>query len=179
MERLTLWLAAVALKPGPLDKQHCCIYNDTAMAIDDVSQIIANKCIAMRVRLLNRVVTKIYDDCLRSHGLRTAQQNILVAVSLMKLATPSKLEERLSLDKSTVSRNIERMRRRGWIAFVSGKDARSHHLQVTADGMKLLRKTVPAWEKAQKQTVALLGEKGITILFRLEVARDAGRVRGK
>ena len=109
------------------------------MATGGVSQMIARECIAMRVRLLNRVVTKIYDDCLRPYGLRAAQQNILVAVSLMKLATPSKLERRLSLDKSTVSRNVERMRRRGWVEFVSGEDGRSHHLHVTAEGMKLLR----------------------------------------
>ena len=153
-----------------------CIYNCHAMVTADVSEMIASECIAMRVRLLNRVVTKIYDDSLRPHGLRTAQQNILVAVSLMKSATPSELERRLSLDKSTVSRNVERMRRRGWVEFVSGEDGRSHHLHVTAEGRKLLRKTLVAWEQAQKKTVALLGEKGITTLFRLEVARDADRV---
>ena len=129
----------------------------------------------MRVRVLNRVVTKIYDDYLRPHGLRAAQQNILVAVSLMKVATPWELERRLSLDKSTVSRNVERMRCCGWVAFVSGKDGRSHHLQITAKGMKLLRKTLVAWEQAQKKTAALLGEKGIATLFRLEGARGADR----
>jgi len=130
----------------------------------------------MRVRVLNRVVTKIYDDCLRPYGLRAAQQNILVAVSLMKLATPSELERRLSLDKSTVSRNVERMRRRGWIEFVPGKDGRSHQLHVTAKGMKVLQKALVAWEQAQKKTAALLGEKGIATLLRLEVARGADRV---
>ena len=46
----------------------------------------AKECIATRVRLLNRVVTKAYDDCLRPLGLRTAQQTILVAISLMDAA---------------------------------------------------------------------------------------------
>jgi DNA-binding MarR family transcriptional regulator len=129
----------------------------------------------MRVRVLNRVITKIYDDCLRPHGLRAAQQNILIAISLMKLATPSELERRLSLDKSTVSRNVERMRRRGWIELISAEDGRSHHLHVTSEGMKLLRKTLVAWEQAQKKTAALLGKQGITALFRLDAAPDADR----
>jgi DNA-binding MarR family transcriptional regulator len=146
------------------------------MATADISEMIARECIAMRVRLLNRVVTKIYDECLRPHGLRTAQQNILVATSLMKSATPSELERRLNLDKSTVSRNVERMRRRGWVEFVSGEDGRSHHVHVTAEGMKLLRKSLVAWKRAQKKTAAMLGEKGTTTLFRLEAARDANRV---
>ena len=143
------------------------------MATENLSEMIARECVAMRVRLLNRVVTKIYDDCLRPHGLRTAQLNILVAVSLMKSATPSEIERRLSLDKSTVSRNVERMRHRGWVEFVPGEDGRSHHLYVTAQGAKLLSKTTVAWEQAQKKAVSLLGKEGVTALSRLGVTRGA------
>lgn len=143
------------------------------MATENLSEMIARECVAMRVRLLNRVVTKIYDDCLRPHGLRTAQLNILVAVSLMKSATPSEIERRLSLDKSTVSRNVERMRHRGWVELVPGEDGRSHHLHVTAQGAKLLSKTTVAWEQAQKKAVSLLGKEGVTALSRLGVTRGA------
>jgi len=131
------------------------------------SERIARECIAMRVRLLNRVITKIYDDCLRPHGLRTAQQNILVAISLMNSPTPTQIERRLSLDKSTVSRNVERMQRRGWVEFVPGQDGRSHHLKMTAEGAKLLSETTGAWQLAQKKVVSLLGKAGVTALSRM------------
>src|SRR6478736_5956238 len=111
----------------------------------------------MRVRLLNRVVTKAYDDSLRALGLRTAQQTILVAISIMKTPTPTQIERRLSLDKSTVSRNVERMQRRGWVEFVPGEDARSHYLKLTAKGTILLRASAAAWEQAQKKVAVLLG----------------------
>jgi DNA-binding MarR family transcriptional regulator len=137
---------------------------------------VARECIAMRVRLLNRVVTKLYDDCLRPSGLRTAQMNILVAVSLMKSASPSEIEHRLYLDKSTVSRNVGRMRRRGWLEVVPGKDGRSHHLQVTAQGAKLLRKVTGAWQQAQEQAGSLLGKEGIVALSRIETAIGDQRV---
>lgn len=146
------------------------------MSTKDSSEMIARECIAMRVRLLNRIVTKIYDDCLRPHGLRSAQQNILVAISLMKSATPSEIERRLSLDKSTVSRNVERMRRRGWVEVIPGKDGRSHHLQMTTQGAKLLRKTVGVWRHAQKQAISLLGTDGVTVLSRLGTRLDASGV---
>ena len=127
----------------------------------------AKECIAMRVRRLNRVVTKAYDDSLRSLGLRTAQQTILVAISLMKTPTPTQIERRLSLDKSTVSRNVERMQRRGWVEFVPGEDGRSHYLKVTAKGAILLRASAAAWEQAQKKVAVLLGKEGITALSRI------------
>jgi DNA-binding MarR family transcriptional regulator len=150
--------------------------HERVMATEDVNKMMARECIAMRVRLLNRVVTKIYDDCLRPHGLRTAQLNILVAISLMKSATPSEIERRLHLDKSTVSRNVERMRHQGWVEFVPGEDGRSHHLYLTVQGATLLRKTTVAWEQAQKKAVSLLGKEGVTALSRLGVTRGAHAV---
>jgi len=134
------------------------------MSTEVTCRKIARECIAMRVRVLNRVVTKIYDDCLRPYGLRAAQQNILVAVSLMKLATPSELERRLSLDKSTVSRNVERMRARGWLEVVPGADARTQSFRLTAQGRRMLEGAVPAWERAQEQAAALLGADGVALL---------------
>ncbi len=133
----------------------------------------AKECIATRVRLLNRVVTKAYDDCLRPLGLRSAQQTILVAISLMKAPTPTHIERRLSLDKSTVSRNVERMQRRGWVEFVPGEDGRSHHLKLTAKGAQLLRESAAAWQLAQKKVGFLLGKEGVTALSRILSALGA------
>jgi len=124
----------------------------------------------MRVRLLNRVVTKVYDDCLRPHGLRAAQMNILVAVSLMKSASPSEIERRLYLEKSTVSRNVDRMRQRGWLKFAPAKDGRSHQLQLTPRGAKLLSQVITPWKQAQQKAESLLGKDGVTNLSRIEAA---------
>lgn len=143
------------------------------VADEDGCTRMARECIALRVRLLNRVITKIYDDSLRPYGLRTAQLNILVAISLMKSATPSEIEQRLSLEKSTVSRNVERMQDRGWVQFVPTEDGRSHQVHLTAQGARLLRKATAAWEEAQNNAASLLGKDGVTALSRLGVTRKA------
>ena len=77
---------------------------------------------------------------------------ILVAISLMKTPTPTDIERRLSLEKSTVSRNVDRMHRRGWVEFVPGEDGRSHYLKLTAKGAKLLVSRSAPWHMAQKKT---------------------------
>ena len=137
------------------------------MSAGTMCQRMAKECLGTRVRLLNRIVTKAYDDCLRPIGLRTAQQSILVAISLMKTPTPKHIERRLSLDKSTVSRNVERMQRRGWVEFVSAEDGRSHYLKLTPKGQKLLRESAAAWEQAQKKVSVLLGKEGVAALSRI------------
>ena len=146
------------------------------ISTEQACKTFAEECIVMRVRLLNRVVTKIYDDCLRPHGLRAAQMNILVAVSLMRSVSPSVIERGLCLDKSTVSRNVDRMRRRGWLELVPGKDGRSHQLQVTAHGAKLLKKATTVWRQAQKKAVSLLGKDAVAALSRIGAALGVPKV---
>ncbi|MHB8869650.1 MAG: MarR family winged helix-turn-helix transcriptional regulator [Thermoleophilia bacterium] len=119
---------------------------------------IAPHCIAARVRLLNRAVTTIYDTALRPHGLKTSQMNVLVAVGVMDRPEPGEVARLLHIAPSTLSRNAERMRTAGWLEIEAGKDGRSQTLALTPCGTDLLRTASPAWERAQREAEALLGE---------------------
>jgi DNA-binding MarR family transcriptional regulator len=127
---------------------------------------IARTCIAVRLRLLNRVVTNLYDDALRPLGLKVSQLNILIATAKLGLARPAQVCEILQLDVSTLSRNVERMRAHGWLEVVPEEDARTQPFRLTAQGRKLIEKAVPAWEKAQRQAEELLGDAGVALLAR-------------
>src|SRR6516162_3196973 len=48
----------------------------------------AGECIAVRLRLVNRVVTNLYDAALRPLGLKVSQLNILVVTAKLGLAQP-------------------------------------------------------------------------------------------
>jgi hypothetical protein len=50
---------------------------------------------------------------------------------------------------------------------VPGKDERSRPLRVTARGKKMLGDASTAWEKAQEQAVALVGDEGVALLRRM------------
>ena len=118
----------------------------------------AGECIAVRMRMLNRVVTNIYDDALRPLGLKVSQMNILVAAGKMGTARPAEVCERLHLDVSTLSRNVERMKARGWLEVIPDEDGRAQPFRLTSEGATLLQKAAPAWKKAQQQATALLGD---------------------
>lgn len=130
---------------------------------------IANECIAVRLRLINRAVTNIYDDALRPFGLKVSQMNILVVVSLRKTVRPSEIGEVLQIDRSTLSRNIERMKSRGWLENIEDEDARAQPVRLTKTGRDLLKEVSPAWEEAQAQATELMGEEFIASV------RDAAR----
>jgi len=129
-----------------------------ATKLDKSIDAIAGECIAVRLRILNRVVTNVYDEALRPLGLKVSQMNILVAAAKMKTARPADVCEHLHLDVSTLSRNVERMKVRGWLEVVADADGRAQPFRLTAEGKKLLQKAVPAWTKAQEQVKSLLGD---------------------
>ena len=58
----------------------------TASSIDTISRT----CIAVRLRLLNRVVSSFYDDALRPLGLKVSQMNILTVTAKLGLARPAR-----------------------------------------------------------------------------------------
>src|SRR5438105_15567538 len=129
-----------------------------AKRLQDMIDTIADECIAVRLRMLNRVVTKAYDDALRPLDLKVSQMNILVAAAKMGTARPLEVCEYLHLDVSTLSRNVERMKARGWLEVVADEDRRSQPFRLTPQGRKLLEKAVPAWSEAQQQVKKVLGE---------------------
>src|SRR5262252_8209172 len=134
--------------------------NATTSSIDTI----ARTCIAVRLRLLNRVVTNLYDDALRPLGLKVSQLNVLVVTAKLGLAQPAKVCDILHLDTSTLSRNVERMRAKGWLEIVPAEDARTQPFRLTAQGKRLLERAAPAWEQAQSQATEFLGQDGIALL---------------
>jgi DNA-binding MarR family transcriptional regulator len=119
---------------------------------------VASECVAVRLRMLNRVVTNFYDDALRPLDLKVSQMNILVAAAKMGTARPIEVCDHLHLGVSTLSRNVERMKARGWLEVVPGEDGRSQPFRLTPQGRRLLEKAVPAWSKAQQQVKKMLGD---------------------
>ena len=127
---------------------------------------ISRTCIAVRLRLLNRVVTSLYDDALRPLGLKVSQLNILIVTAALGLARPAQVCEILQLDASTLSRNVKPLQAHGWLEVVPEEDARSQPFRLTAQGKRLIEKAIPAWEKAQQQASELLGSEGTALLER-------------
>ena len=152
--------------PRCLDVDYNCIYNYmqreiknnmAAQTQDRTEDVIARECLVVRLRMLNRVVTNIYDDALRPLGVKASQLNILVVTAKLGLARPAEVCQRLQLNTSTLSRNVERMRARDWLEVVNDDDGRAQPFRLTAKGRRLLDRAMPAWEKAQGKVKKLIG----------------------
>ena len=135
---------------------------------------ISGDCIAVRVRLINRVVTALYDEAMRPHGIRVSQMNILVAVARLGEARPADICRMLRLEKSTLSRDVEIMKSKGWLESDPPTGGRNQVLRITSEGLELLAKSQPAWESAQSGASLLIGDAGVDALRRIAAKLGLG-----
>ena len=148
------------------------------MSRPSIADRIASECLMSRWRMTNRVLAGIYDEELRPFGLKSPQLSLLVAVAKAGPVRRMRLGELLSLDPSTLTRNLRVMLRQGWIAEApDDADARGAPLTITAKGRKLLERVGPAWQRAQARAKRLLGADGVDLLFAVR-ARARAKASG-
>ncbi len=145
---------------------------DPTRPAEEAAADMAAECLAMRSRLIGRTVTGIYDDALRPVGVTAGQLNILAVVVRRGPISPGEVARLLNIEKSTMSRNEERMKRNGWLAIRSGESARSQELRITKSGRRILEKAEPLWREAQRRAREVLGAGGAEAVHRL-----AGAIR--
>jgi DNA-binding MarR family transcriptional regulator len=141
------------------------------------AKAVADECIAYRVRILNRVITNIYDRALQPLGVKINQANILTMLSLTDHASSTDIARVLLMEKSTVSRTVDRMRKNGWINVVGQGDEPSLVITVTPKGRKLMASVHAEWKKAQKQAAELLGEEGVAAVRKLHDTLRQGKTK--
>ena len=83
-----------------------------------LAYLVGAVCIAYRVRLLGCVITGMNDRVprLRPLGVKANQATILVMLSPSERASSVDMARVLMMEKSTVSRTVDRMKKNGWIS---------------------------------------------------------------
>ena len=116
------------------------------------------ECTGQSLRRATRTVTRIYDETLAPSGLRGTQFSLLIALSFFKEAPLLRVAEELSLDRTTLTRNLQPLERAGLVASGPGKDQRVRLLRITEAGQRALQRAYPLWEEAQAWVIGQLGQ---------------------
>ncbi|HXW59852.1 MAG TPA: MarR family transcriptional regulator [Solirubrobacteraceae bacterium] len=146
-----------------------------------VASEIGRDCLAVRVRLLSRALTRVYDAALRPHGLTIAQLNLLTSIANREPAPAREVAQVLSLEISTLSRNARLLEDDGLIQIEHAEHGNGRVLALTDAGAEKLTELRPAWRAAQEQARTLLGgdaadsiKRLVDRIFAEQLARVAG-----
>ncbi|HWU53897.1 MAG TPA: MarR family winged helix-turn-helix transcriptional regulator [Rhizomicrobium sp.] len=128
-------------------------------------------CLCLASRSAARAITSVYDQEMRPYGIRGTQFTLLTTLMLMGERPIGELAEFLSMDRTTLTRNIALLEAKGWTrSRTSEADARSHVVSVTGAGEKMVRKALPAWRAAQAKVANIIGPAGVAAMRRLTQA---------
>jgi len=122
-------------------------------------------------------VSRLYDDELRRSGLRTTQYSLLSRLSRVGDVRQRDLGRMVSLDETTLTRNLGRLIDAGWVDTTVGKDEREKLVRLTKDGRAKLRQARPAWERAQDRIRCRLSNGEFSAL--LAALPDLTRIAGE
>jgi len=124
-------------------------------------------CTNLKLRQLSRVVTRHYDAYVTATGLKNTQYSLLSHVVLSGPIRPSDLAQRMHLDASTLTRNLQPLLAQGWLRQGPGEDARSRLVEATEAGRAKRADAQRAWKQAQLALNALLGSERVAALHAL------------
>ena len=130
-------------------------------------------CASVNLRRAARVVTRHYDAALRGAGISATQLPLLAAIAAGTNTSIRALAETLDLERSTISRELETLKRAGLVATASGTDRRATALQLTARGERALAAGFRAWQRAHDALAGAYGPRRLESL--LEQTRELGR----
>jgi DNA-binding MarR family transcriptional regulator len=116
-------------------------------------------CVCNTLRMATRAVTQLYDDILRSSGLRVTQFSILAAIARMGEANLTQLQDRLAIEQTTLTRSLKILETAGLTERVPHADGRIKAMRLTAKGRRVLAVARPLWVQAQNKVLRELGTK--------------------
>jgi DNA-binding MarR family transcriptional regulator len=123
-----------------------------------------DNCTASRVRLIARSVSAIYDQAVARHGVTIAQVNLVVTLADFGPSTLRKLGGFLRLERSTMSRNLDLLMKRGLVRAISSNARGIREVAITEAGLDMIEAVLPDWRSAQTQAARLLGRDGMELV---------------
>lgn len=117
------------------------------------------------IRRSARTITQRYEQALAPTGLRATQLPILVALGRVGAIPLTRLAEALSIDRTTLTRNLKGLQEKGFVDAAATEDGRVHLVELTAAGCQVLTEALAGWRSAQDEVEDRFGKERLAHLL--------------
>lgn len=124
-------------------------------------------CTNLKLRKLMRRVAQYYDAEVGKTGLKGTQYSLLSYVCKLGPIRPVDLAREMTIDASTLTRNLKPLFAAGWLRLDAGADGRSRLVSVTPQGRDKRQEAERHWRVAQGRVNQLLGVERVSVLHAL------------
>ncbi|MCO6177664.1 MarR family winged helix-turn-helix transcriptional regulator [Ciceribacter sp. RN22] len=130
-------------------------------------------CLVLNTVSAARSLLRRYDARLKPFGVTVQQFSLLGAIRSHPEEPVASLAQRISLDRTSLTRNLDLLERKGLVRRVPGASGNARFCRLTEEGDALLDQLVVAWRDAQPGL--LTGLTADEIATYLKVARHLAR----
>ena len=124
-------------------------------------------CTSFRLRQLTRRVSQHFDRIIGEAGIKTTQYSLLSHIERLGPVRPGELAQAMSMDASTLTRNLKPLLHAGWATLGPGADGRSRVVASTPAGRAKRAEAARQWKRAQLEVNARLGAARVAALHDL------------
>ena len=118
----------------------------------------ARTCVCQNLRRTSRAITQFYDKLLAPSGINSTQLALLRTISIRNSSTISEISREMYMDRTTLTRSLELLRRQDSIRIESSSDRRKRIVTITSKGKAKIDKAFPLWDKAQSVIMEKFGK---------------------
>jgi DNA-binding MarR family transcriptional regulator len=114
-------------------------------------------CLTFNLQRTTRRLMRGFEEAAKAAGLTAPQFTTLSLISGFGEITITHLAERLGTDRTTMTRNLDLLARKGWVTETESEDARLRILALTKAGQRKLDAALPIWTAFQTGLVENIG----------------------
>jgi len=115
-------------------------------------------CVAYNLRKASRIASKVFEKEMRGAPIHGPQFSLMIIIAKRGTETISGLARDIGADRTTLTRNLKQLERKGVVQISSGKDNRTKAVTLLPEGEAAIRESVRYWKKAQSKVLATLGQ---------------------
>ena len=120
------------------------------MEPEEFDFVAARQCVCTAARRHSRDLTRAFEKAMRGSGIRGTQFTLLATLVQTGPMPMTPLAAFLSLERTTLTRNLKSLLRDGLVESRAQKDGRVRKIAITAKGEARARGAFPLWKKAQE-----------------------------
>jgi DNA-binding MarR family transcriptional regulator len=122
-------------------------------------------CLTFNLQRATRSLMRGFEAAARDSGLTAPQFSTLSLIAGFGQISVTRIAEMMGTDRTTMTRNLDLLARKGWIAAVPAEDGRLHVWSLTDAGRDRLAIALPVWRAFQAGLVDKIGKTETRILL--------------
>lgn len=118
---------------------------------------IRDACLCLASQRAARALSRMFDEALKPVGLTSGQFSLLTSLNRPEPPSIGSVASLLAMDRTTLTANLKPLERRGLLRVEPDpKDRRGRRISLTPEGLAVLDRATPIWERTHALVEAKL-----------------------